>query len=447
MEDKKFPFGTQFTPAQINLDEVLDFIKNNESETTNNLITFLSKKNNNKAMAENCKNALVSYGILKTGGGCYFTEFGKRLCSLINYNEKLDFFAKHILQNLNGMILIDSLRDFNKTGKKITNESFIKYLNERGFSLSQTSNNVQSMKLWLEKADVLRKWNINETKLEKLLDIKYSVIDELKNLNKEQYLFCLTLCANYNGHYLKASEVRNLTSEIYKTDFTEKTFKKQIITPLCKENLIEEKSNMEKHGGTSPYIKPTEKSLSLYKSSIMNQLKNFYDNEFIKFISKSLPELYKDLESDNSYSKGIALEAFAVKIMHMVGLSLVKTRLRGNQTGGAEVDVIFESTELLYSRWQVQCKNTKTVELDQVAKEVGLSHMLKSNAIVIMTTGKITTTAREYSDTIMRDMNICIIHIDGDDLNSIIKNPLEIRNIFNRESLKAKQIKILDLKN
>ena len=73
--------------------------------------------------------------------------------------------------------------------------------------------------------------------------------------------------------------------------------------------------------------------------------------------------------------------------------------------------------------------------------------MLKSNAIVIMTTGKITTTAREYSDTIMRDMNICIIHIDGDDLNSIIKNPLEIRNIFNRESLKAKQIKILDLKN
>lgn len=258
MEDNKFPFGTQFTPAQINLDEVLDFIKNNESETTNNLITFLSKKNNNKAMAENCKNALVSYGILKTGGGCYFTEFGKRLCSLINYNEKLDFFAKHILQNLNGMILIDSLRDFNKTGKKITNESFIKYLNERGFSLSQTSNNVQSMKLWLEKADVLRKWNINETKLEKLLDIKYSVIDELKNLNKEQYLFCLTLCANYNGHYLKASEVRNLTSEIYKTDFTEKTFKKQIITPLCKENLIEEKSNMEKHGGTSPYIKPTE---------------------------------------------------------------------------------------------------------------------------------------------------------------------------------------------
>jgi site-specific DNA-methyltransferase (cytosine-N4-specific) len=36
-----------------------------------------------------------------------------------------------------------------------------------------------------------------------------------------------------------------------------------------------------------------------------------------------------------------------------------------------EVDFIFRSQRLVFSRWQVQCKNTAKVSLDDVAKEVG----------------------------------------------------------------------------
>ena len=141
----------------------------------------------------------------------------------------------------------------------------------------------------------------------------------------------------------------------------------------------------------------------------------------------------------------MALEAFAIKMMRIVDLDFAGTRLKGSETGGAEVDVIFDTTRLSYSRWQVQCKNTDKVSLEQVAKEVGLSHVLKSNVIVILTTGQVTNPAKEYAAKIMSEMNLCIIFIEKDDVKDIIEDPPYIVDVLNRESMNAKKIKILDL--
>lgn len=93
----------------------------------------------------------------------------------------------------------------------------------------------------------------------------------------------------------------------------------------------------------------------------------------------------------------------------------------------------------------MQCKNTSKVSLDQVAKEVGLSHVLRTNAIAIMTTGTVSESAREYANKIMRSMNLCIIFIEGSDIDDIIQEPTKIVAIFNRESLTAKHIKVLEV--
>lgn len=78
-----------------------------------------------------------------------------------------------------------------------------------------------------------------------------------------------------------------------------------------------------------------------------------------------------------------------------------------------------------------------------VAKEVGLSHMLKSNAIVMMTTGHLTSEAKKYARRIMEDMNLCILMLEKEDIDCIISNPTSIVDIFNRQSEEAKKIKIL----
>ena len=131
--------------------------------------------------------------------------------------------------------------------------------------------------------------------------------------------------------------------------------------------------------------------------------------------------------------------------MRLIGLNYVATRLRGAATGGAEVDVIFESSRLVFSRWQVQCKNTSGISLEDVAKEVGLTHMLKSNVIVMVGTGVVGPEARRYSNQIMRDSNLCVIMIDGADIQAIRKNPTVIVEILGREARHAMTLKRLEI--
>jgi site-specific DNA-methyltransferase (cytosine-N4-specific) len=65
--------------------------------------------------------------------------------------------------------------------------------------------------------------------------------------------------------------------------------------------------------------------------------------------------------------------------------------------------------------------------------------------VVIVSTGDIGTEARRYANTIMTDSNLCVVMIDGNDLNNIRKNPVYILNVFNREAHHAMMLKKLKL--
>lgn len=190
-------------------------------------------------------------------------------------------------------------------------------------------------------------------------------------------------------------------------------------------------------------VELTEKTKQEVVRPLLMQFKDQVGNALAEAYCKTFAELRTEIDSKDTYTKGLALEAFAIKVMKIIGLEFIKTRYKDYQIGGAEVDVLFDSTRLLYTRWQVQCKNTNTVTIDMVAKEVGLSHMLKSNAIVIMTTGHLTSEAKKYARRIMEDMNLCILMLQKEDIDSIIENPPCIVDIFNRQSQEAKKIKVL----
>ena len=93
----------------------------------------------------------------------------------------------------------------------------------------------------------------------------------------------------------------------------------------------------------------------------------------------------------------------------------------------------------------MQCKNTSRVSLDDVAKEVGLTHFLKSNVIVVVSTGEIGSEARRYANKIMSDSNLCIVMVDHTDLNRIQANPATVVDAFNREAHHAMMLKRLEL--
>ena len=131
--------------------------------------------------------------------------------------------------------------------------------------------------------------------------------------------------------------------------------------------------------------------------------------------------------------------------MRLLDMDYVATRLRASATGGAEVDLIFESARLVFSRWQVQCKNTSRVSLEDVAKEVGLTHLLKSNLIVVVSTGEIGASARSFANKVMGDTNLCLVLVNGDDLLAVERNPAVVVDVFSREAVHAMRLKSLEL--
>lgn len=110
MEKKTLPYGTQFTPNQVDIMTLLKVLETNEGVFAKDFTTELEnaffKKNaadSRKTMASNCRQSLVSYGILEEGGGTVISDFGKKLIGLSTIDEVYEEIASYLLRELNGM--------------------------------------------------------------------------------------------------------------------------------------------------------------------------------------------------------------------------------------------------------------------------------------------------------------------------------------------------------
>ena len=78
----------------------------------------------------------------------------------------------------------------------------------------------------------------------------------------------------------------------------------------------------------------------------MEQIKGQTDPKLLALLRTPLADILSELGHADRHVAGLALEALAFKIMRLLDMTYVATRLRANQTGGAEVDLIFESARL-----------------------------------------------------------------------------------------------------
>lgn len=447
MADFKMPYGAEFSPEKIKIKEILKLASSHQGKPTEEFISDIAQKyyNQNQTMAANCKNSMVAYEILEAGGGVTLSSFGNELLGMKKEDEIYDAMAKRILTYLSGLMFIEAIRTITQGGNRPTLERLTETLNLMGCEeLSKTNKHVATMKKWLEKAKVLQGWEIKEKKLETLTGMKDEDVEVLRGLNHAQACFVRALCNTGSDDYQNSTKIRDLAMTSYNVEFPAKNFAAAIIKPLEEKKIIEKKASTGTHGGNASEVKLVGNVKAEVLAPILEQIEIIAGKEVIQYCQKSLEVLRTEIDSTDTHVKGLALEAFAIKMMQIIDLDFIGTRVKGNETGGAEVDVLFDTTRLNYSRWQVQCKNTTKVSIDQVAKEVGLSHVLKTNVIVILTTGRATATAKEYAATIMREMNLCIIFIEGDDIADILASPANIVDVLNRESRKAKQIKVLD---
>ncbi len=448
------PFGSEFSPSQIELPKVLEFADQHGGdwhafEAAVRETWFEGHKTseyNRAKLANNTKLGMIAYGIIDRHAT--LTTFGQELKDLRNDDSALyDRLAKHILLNLHGMTLVQCVRDMVVAGEQVNLTTLRKGLADRDIHYPSGGKHPSIMRLWLARAGVFigNRWQLNERRIEELLGIDPDEFAVLGNLTVQQRAFSRTLANMGTDKPQPANAVAKLATATYGVQFPEKSLPRLVLSDLEAAGYITTQKTTTGRGAKPFQVLSTKKLIADVVEPLLEQLRKQTDPKLVALLRTPLSEILREMRGKNRYRAGLALEALAFKIMRLLDMTYVATRLRANQTGGAEVDLIFENTRLVFSRWQIQCKNTAHVSLEDVAKEVGLTHFLQSNVIVIVTTGEVGTEARRYANRIMANSNLAIVMLDGEDVATISEHPAEILRAFEREALHAINLKKLDL--
>ncbi|OKL43293.1 restriction endonuclease [Pseudovibrio exalbescens] len=454
MKKSDLPFGSEFSPSQIELRAVLEMAQTHGGDWKSFeeavRIAYFEDHNtseyNRKKLANNTKLGMIAYGLIDREAN--LTDFGQELFMLKDDEVRLyERFAKHILLHLHGMTLVRCIQDMVAAGEIVNLTTLREGLAARGVHYPSGGKHPSMMRLWLSKAGVFvgSRWQVDPFRTEAILGLNPDEFEVLAEFTSEQRAFLRALANTGKIEPQPANEIAKLAAATYGVKFPEKSLPKLVLNALVDSGYIFVEKTTSGRGAKPFHVAPTKKLIADVVEPLLEQLKGQTDPKLLKLLRTPLSGILDELEDDNRYKAGLALEALAFKIMRLLDMTYVATRLRANQTGGAEVDLVFESARLVFSRWQVQCKNTARVSLDDVAKEVGITHFLKSNVIVIATTGEIGVEARRYANKIMADSNLAIVMLNGADLLEIGDRPTTIIRSFEREARHAMNLKKLEL--
>lgn len=449
----RLPFGSEFTPRTVgSLAEVLEFV-HSQTGTLEELQEALRSRyfsthstENQKTLGYNCALSMRNYGLVGTDGR--LTPLGEQLYDLRQQSDRLHrTFARHILLNLGGLPLLEAIRDETKAGRKPTLETIRPALENRGATMPRGSKHVSTMRSWLQEAGILDAgWSIAESRVTEILGLSLDDVDTLAGLSLHQrhFLRALALRATEAAPYL-SNEIIAAAERLSQQRFPEKSGQAKIIEPLERAGLITTTRTTGGRGARAFEITPTEKFRADILEPILSQIERGASADLVRFLRMPLPSVLDALDAPSTHERGLALEALTIKLLHSFGCEYIGTRVRGTSTGGAEVDALFESRAVSFVRWQVQCKNKERVTTDDIAKEIGVAQMLGAQAVVMITTGNIIDTARQFAQQVMQSTSTSVYLLDGDDIRSVADGRVSIFDVFARETAAIAVLKRLNI--
>lgn len=397
----------------------------------------------------NCFLSLKAYQIIEHSRGephYKLSEFAKEILMIAeDTNAVHERFAAHILNNLYGMALLKAIDAINARGEEPQLEPIAYELQERGFSLSPNAIYPSTMRSWLSLAGIFeREYEINWDVVSDIIGINKDFVDELYTLSPAQKHFLLSSLNLDVRELTPANKIAEHTRSIYKVKLTTKNLVKDVIEPLVDIGLIETEKSTGGRGAKSNKIKLTQKAQAELLTPL---LKSIADEAKISEIelNRSFSEVVNDLTNEDKHIKGKALELLAIWMIRLTSLRFTKWRSR--EAGKGEVDVLAASDRFVYSRWQIQCKNTKKVEIDVLAKEIGITFVTGADVVMVVTTGEFTKEAYQYAYRMMEVSRYYMILLQKDDIESIKQDKTNIIEILDRKARRVFAKKELDVSN
>ena len=391
--------------------------------------------------------AAVQYGLLEPK--TYRTsELTVDLLATKTEEELYDAFARHILLSLGGLRVVETAQQMELDGRNITGNSLAECLTDQGFRVTIHNTAINSLRMWLAQAGIFplgrhNAWKVNSLVKGRLLSLDDSTIAQIAWLKQDQKAFLEALCRIDPSGWHPAASVRDLADKILGRRLNRSNLPKTYLRPLQEAGLIKYRTGGTA-SGTSSLLCTTNAFRKGVLQKFVQETTTSLDPALTAYYSRRPEDIYSDLESSDKHIKGEALEAFAIRVMRLLGLRFVAWRKRAAaETGRAEVDVLMAGTVGgVPTRWQIQCKNKPggRVTLEDVAKEVGISLITKANQILLFANSRVTQDAREFAREVMKHTALTVMILDKDDYDAIRRSPGSIGTILHDKAQMVQQM-------
>ena len=466
-QKSRFTYGHQFEPEKFSLAEILTLCRECQpdrhelqrqiaakyfSSHSSQSTSQIKASSNREKLAMNCFLSLRAYQLLeKTSNDWEYTltETANEILHQHNSNDGIQLFARHILTKLTGMSLLKAIESINTRGDKPQIESIAYELQEMGYALSPNAIYTSTMRKWLDLAGVFkREYEINWDVVSDLLEIDKDYIDELYTLTSEQKYFLLAMIHLGLDQWTLSNQVVKYVTSIYKVRLTSKMRVQEIIDPLTRSGLIESRKSTEGRGAKSHYVKLSSKAQSELVSKLLDTIAEITDLSQTE-LNRSFESVVVDLDHQDKHIKGKALELLAIWMIRLTSLRFTKWRLRSYEsTGQGEVDVLAASDRFVYHRWQIQCKNTKKVNVEVLAKEIGMTFVTGADVVMIVTTGEFSKDAFQYAYRMMEISRYYMILLQREDIEAIKEDKTNIIKILDKRARRVfakKELGVTDI--
>ena len=335
------------------------------------------------------------------------------------------------------MSLLKAIENINQRDQQLNIELIAEELNSMGYRIATNSTYHSTMRSWLRLGGVFTDgYTINWDVVLDLIGYSNSLINDIFALDINQKCFMLSLLSLNSKEFTSSSEIAKHSRNIYNAKISTKNIVKDVLEILEEKNLIQSEKITQGRGAKPNKVKLSEIAVNKLLMPFLENVQNLTSLSEIE-LNRSFSDVVSDLNHPDKHVKGKALELLAIWLIRLIGIKFVKWRKRDYQTGMGEIDVLAASDQYIYSRWQIQCKNTSKVDVDVLAKEIGMTFVTKADVVMVVTTGKFSKDAITYSYKMMNESRYYMILIDENDIREIIKNPVSIVDILNRQARRA----------
>jgi hypothetical protein len=365
------------------------------------------------------------------------SAFGRQLYSARKDDRRLkDLLAAHLLQSRGGWQFARALEVLWRRGRRPTRALIATYLRAKyGIGEWADSNNISSLHTFLEWCGIVVNYRVDESEVERVLGVVPAELEVVEGFTLETRA-CLDALVRLGGRAAPGA-IRQAAEGYLHTPLDANQFTARM-TPLVEAKLIDFEGR--RGSRTSLYVIRDAKKAELLAAIARDlAIVGVVPDEVFEHDFGWVVDRLWDMKL-NKNERGKSLEVLAGMICSRLGLRHIQLRNRTE----FEVDVTADYVGAGYQTWSAQCKAYRNARFrsNQVLREFGIAVLNRYSVLLFVTTSDFTEDAVLTINRIVRQTNIQVVMVSGQDLQALARDEGHLFDLVRQRSEAARRSRL-----